>query len=204
MSGGETQRPPPVDRALLERFKADVKQRHGRLRGNYSSELENALEAYLDASEGGDTNDRLARIEGELETIRGAVVDETEKKKKDSRGSVTDRRLNKIRETINDETAGSPKAHEKVVEMAIREHAGSSAPTLRQYKRMLQQENALFPHPTKDSLYFRDSSDYVKAVNAMTKGGKISQDSYDEILERYGEDWWLDQQQDDNERAGFQ
>ena len=203
MSGGSTQRPPPVDKALLERFKADVKQRHGRLRGNYSSELENAIEAYLDASNGGDTNDRLARIESELETIRGAVVESDDKKKKDSRGSVTNRRLNKIRETINEETAGSPKAHEEVVEMAIREHAGSSAPTLRQYKRMLQQENALFPHPTKDSLYFRDPTDYVKAVNAMAKGGKVSQDTYDEILERYGEEWWL-KQQEDEQPAGFQ
>jgi len=203
MSDGETQRPPPVDKALLERFKADVKDRHGRIRGHYGSELEKAIKAYLDASHGGDTTDRLARIESELETIRGAVVESKEKKKKESRGSVTDRRLNKIRETIIDETANSPKAHEQVVEMAIREHAGSSAPTLRQYKQMLRQEKVLFPHPTKDSLYFRDATDYVKAVNAMAKGGKISQQSYDDILEQYGEDWWLNQQEDD-EPTGFQ
>jgi len=87
--------------------------------------------------------------------------------------------------------------------MAIREHAGSSAPTLRQYKQMLRQEKVLFPHPTKDSLYFRDATDYVKAVNAMAKGGKISQQSYDDILEQHGEDWWLNQQEDD-EPTGFQ
>lgn len=202
MSDGSTQRPPPVDAALLDRFKADVVNRHGRLRGNYSSELENALEAYLDASDGGDTNDRLARMEGELETIREAVIENEPKKKKDSHGSVTNRRLNKIRETIASETDGSPKAHAEVVEMAIRKHAGSSAPTLRQYKRLLKQNNALFPHPTKDSLYFRDSSDYVKAVNAMTKGGKIAQNTYDEIIEQYGEEWWLEQQ--DDSPAGFQ
>lgn len=205
MSGGSTQRPPPVDEALLERFKADVKRRHGRLRGNYSSELENALESYLDASDGGDVNDRLARLEGEIETIREAVVSEDGgKKKKDSSGSVTKRRLRKIRETIADETAGSPKVHEQVVEMAIREHAGSSDPTLRQYKRMLRDEKVLFPHPTKESLYFSDSGEYVLAVNAMAKGSKLGQEDYDNIVDRYGEDWWLAQQEPDNEPAGFQ
>jgi len=203
MSGGETQRPPPIDKALLERFKADVKQRHGRVRGNYSSELENAIEAYLDASQGGDTNDRLTRMESQLETIREAVVESDAKKKKDSRGSVTERRLNKIRETIAEQSPNSAKAHNEVIEMAIRKHAGSSAPTLRQYKRMLQQENALFPHPIKDNIYFRDSGDYVKAINAMTKGGKLAQETYDDIVERYGEDWWLEQQQD-NDPQGFQ
>lgn len=203
MSGGETQRPPPIDKALLERFKADVKQRHGRVRGNYSSELENAIEAYLDASQGGDTNDRLTRMESQLETIREAVVESDAKKKKDSRGSVTKRRLNKIRETIAEQSPNSAKAHKEVVEMAIREHAGSSAPTLRQYKRMLQQENALFPHPIKDNTYFQDPGDYVKAINAMTKGGRLAQETYDDIVERYGEDWWLEQQQD-NDPQGFQ
>ena len=207
MSGGSTQRPPPVDEALLERFKADVKRRHGRLRGNYSSELENALEAYLDASNGGDVNDRLARLEGEIETIREAVVsDGTDKKKKDSAGSVTKRRLRQIRATIEDETAGSPKVHEQVVEMAIREHAGSSDPTLRQYKRMLRDERDLFPHPTKENLYFSDATEYVLAVNAMAKGSKLHQDEYDDILDRYGEEWWLAQQEteDTESPAGFQ
>lgn len=206
MSGGSTQRPPPVDEALLERFKADVKRRHGRLRGNYSSELENALEAYLDASDGGDVNDRLARLESDVETIRDALVDDSGgKKKKDSAGSVTKRRLRKIRATIAEETGESPKVHEKVVEMAIREHAGSSDPTLRQYKRMLTDNRDLFPHPMKESLYFSDSTEYVLAINAMAKGSKLPADEYDEILDEYGEDWWIEQQEDnDTDLNGFQ
>lgn len=207
MSGGETQRPPPVDKALLDRFKADVKDRHGRLRGNYASELENALEAYLDASDGGSTNDRLARLEQQIGDIHGEVCSSGEKKKKessDTTASVTEKRLRQIKATIADETAESPKAHAKVVEKAIRQHAGSSDPTIRRYKRLLKQDNVLFEHPIKENLYFRDSEDYVLAVNAMAKAGKIRADEYDELVEQYGEEWWLEQQEDDTDSKGFQ
>jgi len=207
MSGGETQRPPPVDKALLERFKADVKDRHGRLRGNYASELENALEAYLDASSGGSTNDRLARLEQQVGDIHGEVCSSERKKKKessDTTASVTEKRLRQIKTTIADETANSPKAHAEVVEKAIRQHAGSSDPTIRRYKRLLKQDNVLFEHPVKENLYFRDSEDYVLAVNAMAKAGKIRPDVYDELVEQYGEEWWLEQQEEDPETKGFQ
>jgi len=203
---GETERPPQLDSALLERFKADVKRRKGRLRGNYSSELEAALEAYLDGSQGGDTNDRLARIEEQLDRVEGHLVEKEGKKKKESSdtSSTTESRLRKITNTIADETANSPKVHTQVVEKAIRAHAGSSDPTIRRYKELLQQDNQLFSHPTKDTLYFRDSTEYVLAVNAMAKGGKLQQQDYDAIVERFGEEWWLEQQPTEERPTGFQ
>ena len=200
----ETQRPPEIDRALLERFKEDVRERKGRLRGHYSSELENALEAYLDASDGGDTNDRLARLESQVEDIHTAVTSDGRKKKTESSDTTgtTEKRLRKIRATVRDETAGGPKAHAEVVEKAIRQHAGSSAPTIRRYKRLLTQDNVLFEHPVKDNLYFRDAEDYVLAVNAMTKAGKVTQEEYDDLVESYGTDWWLKQQEDSTDESG--
>jgi len=203
---GETERPPELDAALLERFKADVKRRKGRLRGNYGSELENALEAYLDASQGGDTNDRLTRIEEQLDRVEGHLTESEAKTKKESSdtSSTTDNRLNQIQQTIAEETAGSPKVHREVVEKAIRTHAGSSDPTIRRYMELLQQDDVLFDHPTKDTLYFRDSTEYVLAVNAMAKGGKLPQQEYDTILEQYGEEWWLEQQPTDDDPTGFQ
>jgi len=62
----------------------------------------------------------------------------------------------------------------------------------------------LFEHPVKENLYFRDSEDYVLAVNAMAKAGKIRPDTYDELVDQYGEEWWLEQQEDDPESKGFQ
>jgi len=204
-SNGETQRPPRVDKALLDRFKADVKDRHGRLRGNYSSELENAIEAYLDASDGGDTNDRLARLEQQVGEIHGEVCGSGQKNKNgvSDTSSTTEKRLANIKASLRTELDGSVKAHNEVVEKTIRDHAGSSKPTLRRYKKLLKQDRELFQHPNKEHLYFRDAEDYVLAVNAMAKAGKVEQQQYDELVEEFGEDWWLEQQEDGSDK-GFQ
>jgi len=206
MSNTEKQIGVRVSEELWNRFRQDVQDRHGAIRGHLKHEVESALREYMDASHGGDVNDRLTRIESELETIRGSVVENDETKKDSGLSSTVENRMAKIRETIEKEADGQPKVHEKVVELAIKEHAGKSAPTLRQYKQLLQEERDLYAHPMKDSLYFRDPTEYVLAVNAMAKGGKIRGKRYDEILAEYGKEWWLAQQPNDNtdEPTGFQ
>lgn len=204
MSDGRTQRPPPVDAELLERLKESVEERHGRLYGHYRSELESAIEEWLNASEGGDTHDRLTRIENDLSEIKDAVMDREPKKKKEiPSGSVTEKRLNKITTAIASETANAAKVPATIVEQAIREHAGGSGPTVRRYKRLLKQDQELFDHPTKDTVYFRDATDFVLAVNAARKGGKIRQEQYDAFVDPYGEEWWIEQQPGTDER-GFE
>ena len=148
----------------------------------------------------------MARLEEQIGEIHGEVCENQAKKKKDSSdtSSKTEERLRKINATLADEMDGSPKVHEEVIEKAIREHAGSSDPTVRRYKKLLQQDRLLFAHPVNESLFFRDSEEYVLAVNAMAKGGKVDGQSYDEILGRYGEEWWREQLPDENEPQGFQ
>lgn len=198
MSDQETQPGVRVNQHLWEQFRQDVRERKGTVRGHLKSELETALREYLDASDGGDTNDRLRRIENKLELIQ-TVIDEQDKNKKDTNVSrETEKKLRKIREQIERETDGSPKVHDEVVELAIRDNAGGSDPTLRRYKKLLQQDRELFDHPANDSVWFTSPEDYVLAVNGMRKGGKIQQDTYDEILQRYGEEWWLAQQKDED------
>lgn len=195
-----------IDKSVWEEFRQDVIERRGSVRGHLASEVENALQEYINASEGGDTHDRLTTIEQELRDVRTLLEEQDENKKRSSLSQTTESRLASIRDTIHDETDGSPKVHEKVVEFAIREHAGGSEPTIRRYKELLQNDNELFPHPSEDRRFFLDATDFVKATNALAKGSKISQQQYDEILADYGEDWWRSQLEakDEQTEPGFE
>lgn len=202
MSDQQTQPGVRVNESLWKEFRQDVLARKGSVRGHLKSELETALREYINASDGGDTHDRLRRMENKLETIEAHISDEDKNKKESSVGSETKNKLQRIRQEIDRETDGSPKVHNEVVELAIREHAGGSDPTIRRYKRLLQQDRDLFEHPVNKSVYFRSAEDYTLAVNSMAKGGRIDQDVYDEILESYGREWWIDQLPDEETDGG--
>lgn len=191
-----------VDRDVWVAFEEFVATSEDKTRGAKPKHLENALREYLD-------DDRTARLESKIDEIHEAIVADEEKKKKErsytnSASATTENRLQKIRATIAEETANAAKVHATTVEMAIRQHAGSSDPTIRRYKTLLLQDRELFEHPLPDKdLYFTDPTDFVLATNAATKGGKLRQDTYDTLLERYGEDWWKDQLPQANEK-GFE
>jgi len=202
MSDDSTQPGVRIDASVWNQFRQDVRDRHGTVRGHLGSEVERALKAYLDASTGGDTNDRLTNIEQELKEVRTLLESEQEKKKDSDISSTTEQRLDAIRDTIEKESDDSPKVHEQVVELAIRENAGGSDPTIRRYKQLLQNDRDLFPHAGNDSLYFRDATDFVTATNAMRKGGKIDADEYGKMLNEYSEDWWRDKLPDENSDGG--
>ena len=204
MSDELTQTGVKFDASLWQRFRENVKARKGGIDGHLRTELENALREYLDASDGGDMHDRFDRVDDRLDTLLALVEDERKKKKEESVSSRTENRLESIRQQITEETDGSPKVHKEVVELAIRDNAGGSDPTIRRYKKLLQQDRELFPHPNNDKMYFTDPEDFVIATNALRKGGKLKKDGYSEIVNRYGEDWWLAQQEDDDGSVAFQ
>ena len=195
-----------VNASLWEEFREDVAERKGGIHGHLRAEVERAFREYINASEGGDTHDRLKRIEGKLEDIHTDVQKVEEKKKDSELSQTTEQRVEDIENQIHEETGNSPKVHEEVVELAIRENAGSSDPTIRRYKELLKQDHVLFDHPTNDRRYFTDPEDYVKATNALRKAGKIDAKQYDNILSKYGKEWWLAQQEEDNndQPKGFQ
>jgi len=201
MNDGLTQIGVRFDEQLWKEFRSDVKARKGGVDGHLRTELEAALRQYLDGSDGGDLHDKVDRLDEKVETIAQAIADEEKKKKDESLSSRTENRLREIRNQIIDETDGSPKVHKEVVELAIRDNAGGSEPTIRRYKKLLQQDRELFPHPDNDRMYFTEGEDFVKATNAMRKGNRIKPDRYDELLETYGEEWWrsqLDEDEDDS------
>lgn len=195
-----------VNESLWQQFREDVAERKGGIHGHLRSEVETALREYINASEGGDTHDRLTSIERKLEEVHTEVRESDEKKKDSDLSQTTEQRVADIADQIDDETGSSPKVHEEVVELAIRENAGSSDPTIRRYKELLKQDELLFDHPTNDRRYFTDPSDYVKATNALRKAGKLNAKQYSEILDNYGEEWWLAQQEEqaDDQPKGFQ
>jgi len=199
MDDGLTQIGVRFDEQLWKEFRSDVKARKGGVDGHLRTELEAALRQYLDGSDGGDLHDKVDRLDEKVETIAQAIADEEKKKKDESLSSRTENRLREIRNQIIDETDGSPKVHKEVVELAIRDNAGGSEPTIRRYKKLLQQDRELFPHPDNDRMYFTEGEDFVKATNAMRKGNRIKPDRYDELLETYGEEWWRSQLDEDED-----
>ena len=205
MANDKTQIGVEVDSQLLDEFRQNVKERYGSTYGHMRTELERAIREYLNGAHGGDTIGRLKRIEEKLDKLESASSDNGEKKKDSDLSNTTENRLNKIAEKVDEETGKSNKVHNEVVELAIREIAGGSAPTIRRYKRLLQQDEVIFEHPTEHR-FFTEPKDFVMAVNAMRKGGKIDGDTYGEVLEQYGEDWWLAQQEQNQEDQpkGFQ
>jgi len=206
MANGSKQIGVQVNESLWEEFREDVAERKGGIHGHLRSEVEQAFREYINASEGGDTHDRLKRIEGKLEEVHTDLQNSKENKKGSDVSQTTEQRVADIEEQIDEETGSSPKVHEEVVELAIRENAGSSDPTIRRYKELLKQDELLFDHPLNDRRYFTDPSDYVKATNALRKAGKLDAKQYDEILTQYGEEWWLAQQEEQTEDQpkGFQ
>lgn len=205
----ETQIGVRIDATLWQQFREDVERRNGRVRGQLKPELEAAIREYLDAADGGDTNDRLTRIESELEALRGEVRELGETKKDSDLSKTVENRLQSIKDTITQEADGAPRVHEQVVEMAIKEHAGHSKPTLRQYKRLLTDDRAVFEDPRPDSsYYYRDAPQFCTAVNTMYEEGEIKKKQYVDLLEdEYDRDWWGEQVQKfeaDGGSRGFQ
>lgn len=186
-----------VDSDLLDEFREDVKTRHGSVYGHMRSELENAIREYLNASDGGDTHDRIKRLEDQMDRVV-TLLENSERKKEDSDvGKRVESKLEDIIETVDREADGAPRVHEKVIEAAIEEHAGYSDPTIRQYKNLLKKRGEAFEDPRESmNYYFREAPLFCDAVNAMVRDGDIKQKEYLGIVEdEYGRDWWREQLQ---------
>jgi len=181
-----------VDESLWQEFREDVQQRRGSVKGHLKTELHNALREYINAAQGGDTHDRLMQIEHRLEDIEGAVAEIGETKKHSEVSKTVENRLEKIRETIQQEAGEAPRVHEQVVEMAIKRHAGQSKPTLRQYKELLKDNRELHQDPRPDqSYYYREAPFYCFAVNQMYQDQEISKSDYLHYVENvYDREWW--------------
>lgn len=62
-----------VSKSTWERFRQDVEDRRGRINGVLGDELEAAIEAYLEGSQGGDMTDELRRLNEDVDEIRRMI-----------------------------------------------------------------------------------------------------------------------------------
>lgn len=212
MANNEKQIGVRVDESLWQEFRDDVEQRHGRVNGHLASEVETALREYLDASHGGDINDRLARLESQIDTLSDEIVESGQKKEDSGVGSRVEDRLDDIIETVENEADGAPRVHDSVIEMAIKSHAGMSDPTIRQYKQLLHERKEAFEDPRSGSSYhYLDAPLYCNAVNEMLQDKDIDKDTYLSVVEgTYDRDWWgnqiqeFEQEFNNDQPKGFQ
>jgi len=197
-----------VDEQLWNQFRQDVKGRKGRIRGHLSAELERAIREYINASQGGDTHDRLTRIESTLESIEDTLSETGGKKQDSDVGSTVEKRAEKINTELAELTNGGHVVADDIVELAIEKHAGDSDPTLRKYKQKLLDQEQLLEHPSKDDHYFRDSVEWVVAVQQLRQNKAISQQRFAELVRDYGKEkfqrvytGWQEQQSESPERG---
>lgn len=192
---GATQPGTRIDEDVWEEFRNDVEERFGTVRGHLRHELENAIREYIHASNGGDTHDRLRRIEREVEsiskTVDGLQSSNGGKKKKESDVSQTTKnRLDEIQSVIEKESGKGP-VHEAVVRHAIEDVAGHSDPTIRRYRQMLVDRNIVYPHPKSESKYVYGDEHFVTMIQSLTENGAMSNDRYWEYVDEFGgEDAW--------------
>jgi len=195
-----------VNENLWETFREDVKQRNGGVRGHLRHELETAIREYINASQGGDTHDRLRRLENNVDEIAeqvGTLVDDSERKKnKDSGVSETvQNRLDAIESQIEREIGDAKRAHVSVVNKAIEDNAGSSRPTLERYKEMLEQRHIAHEWPSNESdTWWFDNEHFVRVLtsNFPERTGDFS--------ERYGPEFWDKHrpEREEDDAPGFQ
>jgi len=199
MSQNDTQIGVRVNESLWQEFREDVEARKGGVRGHLKTEVETALREYINASEGGDTHDRLVRIESDIQTIAQSLSEMQSKEKNSDVGSTVEKRADEIEEIIREETGKSPVVGESVVEMAIKRVAGHSDPTLKQYKDLLRERDALYPHPKNSEKYVRDVGEFVMMTQQMRQNGVIPQTRYEELVKSIGVDEFEDIYQERNE-----
>lgn len=208
-------------------FRAFVEENSGAIRGNLSVEVRRALEEYRRANGGGDTHDRLTRLEERSEKIDeklDRLLDALEaKNKKDdsvfSSSAETDggatvanespgpntkvsKRLNAIEAEITEKiNPGEKSIPARVVERAIENHAGMSDPTIRTYTRKLQKRNVIFPNPRDDSKFFVDVVEFVSFIDAQVRDELLDWEKRGDLIDVHfddDEDRWEDVSNVDN------
>lgn len=181
-----------ISASLWNEFREDIKERRGGTRGHMRTELENAIRSYIQASKGGDLEDRIRRIENKLESVDEGVGDllDDERRKKNKDSSVSDtvkERVEKIGERLEREADGAHKVHESLVNNAIEDIAGSSRPTLNRYKEMLEQRHIAHEWPKEGvDHWWVDAERFVEVVSTNFP------DKAYEYEQKYGK-WWQEQ-----------
>jgi len=194
MSNDTTQPGIQVSEQLWNEFRQDVRDRHGTVRGHLSSELERAIREYINASNGGDTHDRLRRIENRLDEI--AEQQPTQSKQEsdggnDSVSKTTEKRMQEIMADIQDraDELGTNRVREDDIEAAIERNAGHSHKTIQRYEKLLQNQRQLFPHPVSDDVYFVKPTSFIAFIEQTDQ---LGENQREQIVGEFGSEWWVE------------
>jgi hypothetical protein len=193
-----------VDAKLWQRFRDHVETTRGGVRGHLRSELETALREYMAAYEGGDTVDRLRRIEDRLDEVADAVAESDSDGGTDSVSKTTENRIADIMADVQRraDELDTNRVRESDVEASIERNAGTSYKTIQRYKRLLQNQRELFPDPLSDDVFYVNEVAFVLRVE-----NAVPNDEADEIRKTYGREWYdeiVEQVQPDGEERAFQ
>lgn len=184
-----TARLPPVNEKLRDDFRQFVMDTQGTVRGHYKKQVENALHEYINAYQGGDTHDRLTRIENEVNDIKTMLSERELEGGNDSISNTTEQRISEIMTDIQDhaEDIGSKRVTEDVVKSAIEKNAGHSFKTIQRYKELLQNQKALFQHPENESVFFVNPEAFIVFCEQNLSEGEITR-----LYDVFGDSWWSD------------
>lgn len=193
-----------IDATLWEQFKNDIQNRKGVVRGQVAPELENAIENYLTASNGTPTDERLRRIENELESLCESVAplaDATAKKEKHSEfSSRVETRFENVKAQIMREAGDTDLVHDSVIETAIEDNAGFADQTLDRYKGLLKKRLVAFEHPNDGfESWWLDGDSYVAYVEDNYGEADIR-----EIATEYDKEWFNQTLEEVASDRGFQ
>lgn len=191
MSDGKLTQPGvKINEKTWQDFRQYVLTRHDGIRGHLRSEVEKALTEWIRAYEGGDTYDRLNRIESDVADIKAALSEGDSGGGNDSISKTTENRIDDIMADIQDraDQLDTKRVHEDDIEAAIERNAGASWKTVQRYKKLLQNQRQIFPKPDDEDLYFVNAEAFVAYVE-----GAVPTDDADEIADTYGFEWWQEQ-----------
>ena len=139
-----------VDEDVISDFRDFVHDTHGKIRGKMGNEVENALREYMD-------HDRYARIEEnqaetnrKLDAVLSSLAESGEHTHTTPASPQTQtQKAEQIAAVIRENNNTVFPAED--VEDAIRQVAGASDRTIRDYKRLLKKAGHCYEHPSSDS-----------------------------------------------------
>jgi len=172
---------PNIDRDLWERFRKDVQERKGQVRGVLGDELENALRQYLSENNELDSDERLRRIENRLARMEdnqglvpadGGDPDSSDEHthapsridaatdEKPAANTATEKKVAYLaEELLNREVPNSREltsVPKKDIRELVKEEYGFRKDTAKRYVEAVAEHLSLRNHPTADGILVDD------------------------------------------------
>jgi len=195
---------PRIDRQVWADFERFVEEKHGKTSGVTAEEAENALKRHMGESELQQVDERLRRIESELDIPTPQSDSGSGERETVSNGSVSNgsdgsdfrapqqqQELNPRTQTrvnrILDELPGSFTSDQ--LDAAIENVAGTSYKTKKKYRELLLDRTLVVPASWNDEdLFYQDRSKFAVAAVAELSPQQVHT-LHDNIAPYWGDDW---------------